>query len=296
MTKSTYELFYHGGMILAIVLFIAAIVLFFVLKVPKAIGDLTGHTAKKSIKGMKSGGTSSNVSKKEQAKYYNQGSGKIKARETVSEEKRAENRDDTTDALKRTAILNRGRKKDKDKGPDATEVLSNSTYGGADAEETEVLSGGSADTNFTDLSRVDEEETDVLTAAGVEEDAKTDVLKSPMEDDDKTDVLKAPMEDDDKTDVLKAPMEDDDKTDVLKAPMEDDDKTDVLKAPVEDDDKTDVLRVPSYDDDDEDVTSILIATDDEDSTSVLTTGRADILARKVKVMYNVIEVHTDEKL
>lgn len=220
--ENIYEICFYGGLILAIIFFIVSVVLFIVLKIPKAIGDLTGRTAKKSIKEMKDGAsTKESVAKKEQAKYYNQSTGKIKVREGVSTEQRKENRDDTTDSLK--------------PGPEMefeeTEILGNDTVAATDVDETEVLSEGK---NMT----ADSDETEVLSnnEVSIDEDA-TDVLVS--EDEDATDVLTS--EDDDATDVLTS---------------EDDDATDVLTA--EDDaDETDVLRVSDTDVEDEGATTVL---------------------------------------
>ena len=209
--ENIYELCFYGGLILAIIFFIVSVVLFIVLKIPKAIGDLTGRTAKKSIKEMKDGASKKDsVAKKEQAKYYNQGTGKIKVREGVSTEQRKENRDDTTDSLK--------------PGPEMefeeTEILGNDTVAATDVDETEVLSEGK---NMI----ADPDETEVLSSdeASVDEGA-TDVLTS--EDEDETDVLTS--EYDDATDVLTA-EDDADATDELRVSdtdVEDEGATTVL--------------------------------------------------------------------
>ena len=209
--ENIYEICFYGGLILAIIFFIVSVVLFIVLKIPKAIGDLTGRTAKKSIKEMKDvASTKESVAKKEQAKYYNQGTGKIKVREGVSTEQRKENRDDTTDSLKPGTQTEF----------DETEILGNDTVAATDVDETEVLSEGK---NMT----ADADETEVLSSdeASVVEDV-TDVLTS--EDEDATDVLTS--EDEDATDVLTT--EDDAyETDVLRVSdtdVEDEGATTVL--------------------------------------------------------------------
>ncbi len=215
-----YNICFYGGLVLTVLLFITSVILFVALKIPRVIGELTGRTAKKGIEELKGGSKgSSAVSKKEQAKYYNQESGKITIRDAVSTETRRRNNDNTTDSL--TA------KKAKEKtgdifGDTRTDVLK-------DEEETDVLQG--------------EEATDVL---GGEE--TTDVLHGGEE-----------------TDVLK----DEEETDVLR----DDEETDVLR----DDEATDVLR--------------------DDETSVLAdNSMTDKLASRVRVLYNVVVVNTDESL
>lgn len=242
--EKVYEICYYGGLILAILLVIAAIILFIVLKIPRVFGELTGRSAKKGIQNIKNGsGTELNVAKKEQEKYYNQGTGKIKVRETVSEKTRKANRDDTTDLLRTDADNN---------NDDETEVLGAGKYAEKDSDATEVLGS----------------------EVPVDDDA-TDVLASDR-DDDATDVLTSDR-DDDATDVLTSDR-DDDATDVLTS-NRDDDATDVLTSDI-DNDATDVLRT----------------IDDDDQTTVLAGGMTDELSRKVKVMYNVVITHTNEKL
>lgn len=178
-----YNICFYGGLILAILLLITSVILFVVLKIPRVIGELSGRTARKGIEELK-GGTkeTSAVSKKEQAKYYNQNSGEIKIREAVSTEARKKSNDE---------------RKNADTGDEVTDLLRD------DEEATDVLS--------------DEEATDVL---------------------------------------------------------QDEEVTDILR----DDETTDILR-------------------DEDQTSVLVEkGMTDSLTSKVKVLYNVVVVNTDEKL
>ncbi len=224
-----YNICFYGGLVLTVLLLITSVILFVALKIPRVIGELTGRTAKKGIEELKGGSKgSSAVSKKEQAKYYNQESGKITIRDAVSTETRRRNNDNTTDSL--TA------KKAKEKtddifGDTKTDVLN-------DEEETDVLHG--------------EEATDVLQGEEV-----TDVLR----DEETTDVLHGGEE----TDVLK----DEEETDVLR----DEEETDVLR----DDEATDVLR--------------------DDETSVLAdNSMTDKLASRVRVLYNVVVVNTDESL
>ena len=198
--EKVYEICFYGGLILAILLIIAAIILFIVLKIPRVFGELTGRSAKKGIQDIKnSSGTELNVAKKEQAKYYNQGTGKIKVRETVSEKTRKENRDDTTDLLKKEG--------DND-NMDETEVLGAGMYAEKDSDATEVLGSGDP---------VDDDATDVL--ASDRDDDATDVLTSDR-DDDATDVLTSDI-DNDATDVLREAADDDDQTTVLAGGMTD---------------------------------------------------------------------------
>lgn len=232
--QNVYEICFYGGLVLAILLLIAAIVLFIVLKIPKVIGELTGSAAKKAMKEMQDGTASpGSVAKKEQEKYYNMGSGKITAKEAVStREDRKANGNDSTELLEKS--------KKKEKKFEETDILRPgiNDYDTPDDGETEVLGSGA-----------DDEATDVLRDTSAGDDGATDVLRG-----------------------------------------DDEDATDVLRMDDDDSDATDVLRA---DDDDSDATDVLRADDDEEGTSVLTTGT---LAKKVKVIYNIVVVHSDESI
>ena len=280
--EQAYEICFYGGLVLAILLLIATIVLFIVLKIPKVIGELTGSTAKKAMKEMKDGTTKpGSIARKEQEKYYNMGSGKITAKEAVSskEERKARGNDSTE-------LLDKNKKKEKKF--EETDILRPGVndYDTPDNEATDVLGSGNPDEEVTDILRngaaADDETTDILrngTAAG--DDEATDVLRATGEgDDEATDVLRGNDEgNDEATDVLRTDEGDDGATDVLRADEGDDGATDVLRADEGDDGATDVLR----------------AEDDEEGTSVLASSEA-ALAKKVKVIYNVVVVHSDETL
>ena len=282
--EQAYEICFYGGLVLAILLLIATVVLFIVLKIPKVIGELTGSTAKKAMKEMKDGTTKpGSFARKEQEKYYNMGSGKITAKEAVSskEERKARGNDSTE-------LLDKNKKKEKKF--EETDILRPGVndYDTPDNEATDVLGSGNPDEEVTDILRdgaaPDDETTDVLrdgTAAG--DDEATDVLRATGEgDDEATDVLRGNDEgNDEATDVLRGNDEvDDGATDVLRGNDEvDDGATDVLRADEGDDGATDVLR----------------AEDDEEGTSVLASSEA-ALTKKVKVIYNVVVVHSDETL
>ncbi len=188
--KDIYQICFYGGLILAILLFITAVVLFFVLKIPHVVGDLTGSNARKTIKEM-STGTSKTVkdsaSKKEQAKYYNVGTGKITVKEAVSDTKEEQPSEEVTEVLgagrladpeEQTEVLGAGRFAVDD---EATEVLAD------DSEATEVLSSNADDFDG-------DAATDVLTSDDFDGDAATDVLTSDDFDGDAaTDVLTEDM-------------------------------------------------------------------------------------------------------
>lgn len=228
--ENVYKICFYGGLALAIIFLIVSVALFFVLKIPKVINDLTGRTAKKQIDEIKKKNTeSSEVSKKEQAKYYNQGSGKITVKESMSPAARAANRDNTTDLLA-------GKKRD---ASDATKNIEeqNNRPAGYDPDETQVLGAGG----------IPEDGEEVTTVLSKKADAEAQTTTSDTDaDDEATAVLKADEGDDEATDVLKADDADDEATDVLKADTVDDEATDVLRATDtganDDEPATDVLR------------------------------------------------------
>ena len=234
--RSVYEACFYGGLILAILFLITAIILFIALKIPKVFNELTGRAAKKAMQDMKEGKTTvSEVAKQEQKKYYNQSTGKIKIRDTVAQKPR---NGATTGNLTNTVEPVQG--DGQITGDDETTLLKKK------------------------VSVPDEEETAVLSSN--DDDSETDVLSSNAIDGEATDVLTSQDVEDDVTDVLRS---------------EDEEATDILRG-TEDEEATDVLRNPDI--------------DDEDATSVLSEPDDIKLARKVKVLYNIVVVHTDEKL
>ena len=262
--RSVYEACFYGGLILAILLLILAIVLFIALKIPRVFDELTGRAAKKAMQGKKEGKEArDSISKQEQKKYYNQSTGKITIRQSVATKPATEDMADLDDE-------------------EATDVL---TWSG-----DKVVSGSEVRAGFNP------EVTEVLAEAKPKKNKKN---KAPTEflatqlDDEATDVLTKETDDDEATDVLKTEASDE-ATDVLTKETDDDEATDVLKTEASDE-ATDVLK--TQDEDDEEATSVLKSEEiDEDATSVLIEADYVKLSRKVKVLYNVIVVHTDEKL
>ena len=274
-----YNIMLYGGLALAVIFAVTAIVLFFTLKIPKAIGDVTGSTARKKIEEIREKGYESvqgvGISKKEAIKNHTT---KISVRDVQSSEssKRAEKgRANYEKAV--ADIKNKKKNEDylKSIHEDATDILHEDMQELArdmysDEEATDVL-----------MENEDSEEaTDVLRAEDDSEEA-TDVLRAEDDGEEATDVLRAEDDGEEATDVLRA---DDDEaaTDVLRA---DDDEaaTDVLRA--EDDDATDVLR-----NDDTEATSVL--TGQSDFTGRLSQGENSML----KMVKNVVIVHTDESI
>ena len=287
-----YNIMLYGGLALAVIFAVTAIVLFFTLKIPKAIGDVTGSTARKKIEEIREKGYESvqgvGISKKEAIKNHTT---KISVRDVQSSEssKRAEKgRANYEKAV--ADIKNKKKNEDylKSIHEEATDILhedmqelARNMY--SDEEATDVLMENEDSEEATDVLRAEddgEEETDVLRAEDDGEE-ETDVLRADDDSEEATDVLRAEDDGEEETDVLRA---DDDEaaTDVLRA---DDDEaaTDVLRA--EDDDATDVLR-----NDDTEATSVL--TGQSDFTGRLSQGENSML----KMVKNVVIVHTDESI
>ena len=287
-----YNIMLYGGLALAVIFAVTAIVLFFTLKIPKAIGDVTGSTARKKIEEIREKGYESvqgvGISKKEAIKNHTT---KISVRDVQSSEssKRAEKgRANYEKAV--ADIKNKKKNEDylKSIHEEATDILhedmqelARNMY--SDEEATDVLMENEDSEEATDVLRADEdseEATDVLRAEDDGEEA-TDVLRADDDSEEATDVLRAEDDGEEATDVLRA---DDDEaaTDVLRA-NDDEAATDVLRA--DDDDATDVLR-----NDDTEATSVL--TGQSDFTGRLSQGENSIL----KMVKNVVIVHTDESI
>ena len=248
-----YNIMLYGGLALAVIFAVTAIVLFFTLKIPKAIGDVTGSTARKKIEEIREKGYESvqgvGISKKEAIKNHTT---KISVRDVQSSEssKRAE----------------KGRANYEKAVADIKNKKKNEDYLKSIHEEA------------TDILHEDMQE---LARNMYSDEEATDVLMENEDSEEATDVLRAEDDGEEETDVLRA---DDDEaaTDVLRA---DDDAaaTDVLRA--EDDDATDVLR-----NDDTEATSVL--TGQSDFTGRLSQGENSML----KMVKNVVIVHTDESI
>ena len=256
--ESIYEICYYGGLILAILLLIAAIILFIVLKIPKVFGELTGHSASKSVKEMKGEkGVSRSASKREKEKYYGQGSSRIKVRELVAENTR------------------------KDKN-DAQKVSQNIR----DGEETMVL-GAEKNINVADT-----EATEILQEADMNEAVVTEVLQSNKFNDGELTVVLTDNHED-TTDVL-MPNDREDVTDVLRTSNG---IGDVNSVPEKLNGSEGNIGMRENSDDGEGVTDVLKNFDDgEETTSVLSGNMTSELAKRVKVSYNIIITHTEESL
>lgn len=257
--ENIYEICFYGGLILAILFFIVSIILFAVLKIPKVFGELTGRAEKKSIKERKEGGKADvNVGKKEQAKYYNQNTGKIRVRDTIEGVASKSQRGDTTDQLKQEGVY-----------------ASPHNTGGFDATATDVLPNGGT---------VPGPDTEVLGATGqVAGDMPTEVLGAGGQayGEAPTDILteNATMQVQQVAQpVGEAP------TDILSGTQATGDMQTNMQSTdmIDNDAETNVLRMDGI--------------EEGDATTVLSARRVNNLSSKVKVLCNVVVTHTDERL
>ena len=130
---TVYNVMLYGGLALAIVFAIVAVVLFFVLKIPKAVGIATGSTARKKIDEIKEKGYESvqggGASKQEAIKNH---TSRISVRDVKSTA--AEKHSEKGMANYEKAIADLGKKRLEDEGETATDILRD------DAEEaTDIL-------------------------------------------------------------------------------------------------------------------------------------------------------------
>ena len=199
---TVYNVMLYGGLILAIIFAIIAIVLFVVLKVPKAIGIVTGSTERKSVEEIREKGYESvqgmGASKKDAIKNH---TSKISVRDVESSAAVKKEKKGRANYEKAIADLQNAKKGDMRELTDeeATNVL---RYDEDGEEATDVLRYDEDGEEATDVLRYDEdgeEATDVLRYDEDGEEA-TDVLRT--DDEEATDVLRV-GDDEEATDVLK---------------------------------------------------------------------------------------------
>ncbi len=283
----TYNVLFYGGLILAILFLIATVVLFFVLKIPKVFGDLTGRTERKSIEEIRKTGYES----KSKQEAIREETSRITVRD-------AEN-DPETGNLKRKNIerkaaldakLSSKESEIKASLEDETEVLGAEKHESEYGEQTEILETGS-----------DNETTDILKQYPSEEEESdtTDILTSE-DDGGTTDILTS--DDDDSTTDRSTPEDEGDTTDILTSEDEEADRTDVLTAENESD-ITDIL-IPEKDEaagTKESIPMDIIGRYSAEETAVLrnihdTPEEDKNTVAGIQYIYNVTVVHTSEAL
>lgn len=162
MTYDVYMYIFYGGAILAAVMFIISLVLFFVLKIPAVIGDLSGATAKKAIENIRNQNEESgekvyksSAVNKERGKLTDKISSLGSLHQTPNDklgfgmktEKISTQRLDIDDTSNETTVLSSGNETTVLNSANETTVLSN------DVGETTVLDGMSISNETTVLSQ-----------------------------------------------------------------------------------------------------------------------------------------------
>ena len=325
---TVYNVMLYGGLALAIIFAIVAVIIFIVMKIPAAIGIVTGSTARKKIDEIREKGYESvqggGASKSEAIKEH---TSKISVRDVQAAPSARAAEQSRTNYEKAVADVERKRKQEeylREIREDATDVLHEDMQEMTapperDDDETDIIiaphpnkkaavealkerqnSRKAPKQIHSDIEADSESATDVLRGEDAEDDKTTDILRDVNVKPTAEAVPSYEAADDDSesvTDVLRGD-DSESATDVLRGD-DSESATDVLRSD-DADEATDVLREES----DEEATDVLREESDEEATDVLrekSDDKADILqnrrtASSVKIIKNVIVVHSNEKI
>ena len=260
MNETICNIMLFGGIALAVVFAVVAVILFVKLDIPKVIGDLSGSTARKKIKEIREKGyesvQGSGASKKDAIKSKDS-TGKIEVRDIKQKTSRSEELEKKGNERYQKAVneLKKEQKSRMDEFERETDILQEpDDY----EKETDIL------TEPDDYER----ETDILTESDGYE-RETDILSTDEDYDEATDVL-ASEDTEEATDVLT---------------MEDDAEgaTDILTA-ADDEEATDVLTS------DEEATNVLL-------NEAVHGTKPEVKDREgFKIVTDIVVVHTDESI
>ncbi len=264
-----YQIMFYGGLILAIISIILAIVLFFKLNIGKVVGDLTGYNAKHDIKlirenGIESGSKKSKIkdmTTKLLVKEQNTSTTATIRRDYISNKNKKS--DSSTDKIKLMQDLEADKKKQEYAKKKAQETFrGNGVYrSGAISEslsdETQIIKDTTVkekESGFTVIEEATSLLSEEIGSNILVSDEEREILLNSQEKEIDTDILDS---EDEITDVLF----NEESTSVLT-----DDVTDVLL----DEEGTSVLT--------DDVTDVLL---DEEGTSILSDEITDVLSDEV---------------
>ena len=326
---TVYNVMLYGGLALAIIFAIVAVIIFIVMKIPAAIGIVTGSTARKKIDEIREKGYESvqggGASKSEAIKEH---TSKISVRDVQAAPSARAAEQSRTNYEKAVADVERKRKQEeylKEIREDATDVLHEDMQEMTapperDDDETDIIiaphpnkkaavealkerqnSRKAPKQIHSDIEADSESATDVLRGEDAEDDKTTDILRDVNVKQTAEAVPSYEAAEDDSesvTDVLRGD-DSESATDVLRTDDDSESATDVLRSD-DADEATDVLREES----DEEATDVLREESDEEATDVLrekSDESTDILqnrrtASSVKIIKNVIVVHSNEKI
>ena len=313
---TVYNVMLYGGLALAIIFAIVAVIIFIVMKIPAAIGIVTGSTARKKIDEIREKGYESvqggGASKSEAIKEH---TSKISVRDVQAAPSARAAEQSRTNYEKAVADVERKRKQEeylKEIREDATDVLHEDMQEMTapperDDDETDIIiaphpnkkaavealkerqnSRKAPKQIHSDIEADSESATDVLRGEDAEDDKTTDILRNVNVKQTAEAVPSYEAAEDDSesaTDVLRGD-DSESATDVLRGD-DSESATDVLRSD-DADEATDVLREESG----EEATDVLREESDE-STDILQNRRT---ASSVKIIKNVIVVHSNEKI
>lgn len=296
--QSVYQILFYGGLVLGIISLIVTVVLFFLWNIPKVFREMTGH-AGASSRTLDTASVGSAFAKREQAKYYNQSKERMHIRDAgetnetgLESNDKKENQTAEREPASELKMSNTGLNMEK-LFEEATEVLTDSPYNKVvDATEVLMMDDDAATDVLRTTDLVDEAEAPeaVEQNAFDEMDAPTDVLTSDADSYGATDVLTSEnsggANDFENTPIYETNRNyEDPATDVLYGV---DAPTDVLTS-------ADAVHSEAYMNSSSEKVDVS-KEDTDDMTTVLKSGYTDELSRKVRVLYNIIVVHSDETL
>ena len=276
MDNNMYRLFYNGGLMVAIFFLVLSIFLFFWLNIPKVISELVGMRFVRKDK--KKNEKKVSYSEKEKEKYYSRQSERIKVKQSSS-----------------NAFVDKS-KKDKTPGPlkkKHTEDLIGETDPNLTFGETDSVVNNNVNVDFA--VEETEPETGLLVSGKLGEvivgnEEKEPNLKFALDNEKETSVLSEEQE----TSVMSSEQE----TSVLSEEQEtsvlsEEQETSVLS------DNVDGFNSQDIDEIDKNVKEYMQKTTSAETkanTAILVGETAESLARKVKVLYEIVIVHSDETI
>lgn len=272
-----YKILFYGGIVLAIIFLILAVVLFFTLNIPKVFGIISGRTHKKAIEEIRNEGAGTKR-KKRAASDVSVRKGTVSTKSDLlmeeSEKKAASSSGAVESSMDAMFAGN-------DDSEMETEMLGVKPVKIGDDGDTEILGHEKSSRDTSVLE--DDSETAILGSEGSDDDAATDVLSSGSDDIDE--------DDDGETAVLTA----DGKRAPKRKPSEDSEQTDVLtnkKVMEGDDAETAVLT----DEEGSTVSEDIVGRYSPEETAVLKSEDNDDSGRKIRIISSETVVHTNESL
>lgn len=324
---TVYNVMLYGGLALAIIFAIVAVIIFIVMKIPAAIGIVTGSTARKKIDEIREKGYESvqggGASKSEAIKEH---TSKISVRDVQAAPSAKTAEQSRANYEKAVADVERKRKQEeylREIHEDATDILHEDMQEMTapperDDDETDIIiaphpnkkaavealkerqnSRKAPKQIHSDIEADSESATDVLRGEDAEEDKTTDILRNAKVQQNASASEYEAYDDDSEsaTDVLRGDDDSESATDVLRGDDDSESATDVLRSD-DAEEATDILREES----DDEATDVLREESDDEATDVLreeSDESTDILqnrhtASSVKIIKNVIVVHSNE--